>query len=181
VTALLLVGVQIALVVLWSSNRVTGATLPSAILSFLSALVILCLSNLEHTRTVRPSLLLNVYLLGSLVFDAVQVRTLYLRNDHPSILGLFTTNIVIKAALLLLEAKSKRTYLRPPYNAYSPEMTSGVFSHSFFWWIRPLLATGFRKMLTLDDLFQADEGLLSEPLLSQMQDSWAKCMFEAHE
>jgi ATP-binding cassette subfamily C (CFTR/MRP) protein 1 len=155
-------------VVLWSSNRVTSATLPSAILSFLSALVILCLSNLEHTRTVRPSLILNVYLLGSLVFDAVQVRTLYLRNDDPAILGLFTTNIVIKAALLLLEAKSKRTYLRPPYNTYSPE-------------IRPLLATGFRKMLTLDDLFQTDEGLLSEPLLSQMQDSWAKCMFEAHE
>jgi hypothetical protein len=167
--------------VLWSSNRVTSAALPSAILSFLSALAILCLSNLEHTRTVRPSLVLNVYLLASLVFDAIQVRTLYLRDDDPSILGLFTTNIVIKAILLLLESKSKRTYLKPPYNAYSPEMTSGVFNHSFFWWIRPLLASGFRKMLTLDDLFQTDEALLSEPLRSQMLDSWAKCMFEVHE
>jgi len=110
------------------------------------------------------------------VLDAVQVRTLYLREDDSAILGLFTTSIGIKTALLILEAKSKRGYLKPPYNGFSPEAIIGIFNQSFFWWLNPIFAKGFRNVLTLDDLFTTDEALLSEPLQRQMQKSWDKCM-----
>jgi len=171
----LLIGVQLGLLVCWSRNQLTRAALPSAILSFLAGFAILFLSRLEHTRAIRPSSLLNIYLLVSLVFDAVQVRTLYLKNVDPSILGLFTADVAIKLAFLLLESKSKRSHLKAPYNAYSPETTSGIFNRSFFWWLNPVVVTGFRKILTLDDLFESDPELLSEPLLHQMQQSWKKC------
>lgn len=151
------------------------ATIPSAGLSFLAAITILFLSGLEDDRSIRPSLLLNVYLLVSLTLDAVQVRTLFLRKDDPAILGLFTANIGIKVVLLLLESRSKHAYLRPPYNKYSPESMSGFFSKSFFWWLSPILATGFRRVLTLDDLFKPDETMLSSLLSTKMQISWNKC------
>jgi ATP-binding cassette subfamily C (CFTR/MRP) protein 1 len=134
------------------------------------------LSWFEHNRAIRPSTLLNLYLLFSLVFDAVQVRTLYLRHDDSTILGLFTASIGLKLVLLLLEAKSKRGYLKPPYNRFSPETTNGIFDYSFFWWLLPVLTTGFKKILTLDDLFTTDQELLSESLQNQMQSSWNKCL-----
>lgn len=153
----------------------TRATIPSAILSFLAAFAILFLSRLEHSRSIQPSFILSVYLFTSVVFDAVQARTLFLRHDKPVVLGLFSTNIAIKLVLLGLESKTKRTYLRAPYKNFSPEATSGIFNRSFFWWINPILATGFRKLITLDDLFVTDTSLKSEVLLEEIQASWHKC------
>lgn len=167
-----LIAVQLGLLICWSRNQLTRGALPSAVLSFLAGIAILCLSHLEHSRAIRPSSLINIYLLVSLSFDAVQVRTLYLKHVDSAILGLFTADIVIKVALLLLESKSKRSHLRAPYNSYSTETTSGIFNRSFFWWLNPVVFTGFRKILTLDDLFTSDPELLSEPLLQQMERSW---------
>jgi ATP-binding cassette subfamily C (CFTR/MRP) protein 1 len=175
ILALLLIGTQLGLLICWSSNLVTRATVPSAALSFLAAVAILLLSLLEDSRSVKPSFVLNIYLLASVVFDAVQARTLYLRHEKSAILGLFTTSIAIKFALLVVESRSKRQWLRPPYNSYSPEATSGIFSRSFFWWINPILTTGFRKLITLDDLFTTDISLKSEVLLDEIEASWAKC------
>ena len=132
---------------------------------------------MEDERSVRPSLILNSYLLVSLVFDAVQARTLYLRKADQAILGLFTASIGVKLVLLLLESRSKRGYLRPPYNGYSPEAMSGFFSKSFFWWLSPILAIGFRRVLTLDDLFKPDESMLSKLMSDKMQFSWNKCWY----
>jgi ATP-binding cassette subfamily C (CFTR/MRP) protein 1 len=172
---LLLIGTNLGLLVLWSSHQVTRATIASAVLSFVASLAVFALSRFEHSRGIRPSTLLNLYLLISLVFDAVQVRTMYLRHDKSAILALATTSTALKAILLLLEAQSKRAYLRTPYNRFSPETTSGIFNHSFFWWLTPVLGNGFRKILTLDDLFTTDPELLSEPLQNRMQKSLDKC------
>lgn len=170
-----MIGVQLGLLVCWAKNQLTRAALPSAILSFLAGFAILGLSRLEHSRTIRPSSLLNAYLLISLAFDAVQVRTLYLKHVDRAILGLFSADVGIKLILLLLESQNKRSQLRAPYRSYPPETTSGVFNRSFFLWLNPIVFHGFRKALTLDDLFASDPELLSEPLLRQMQLSWQKC------
>jgi hypothetical protein len=179
VTAVLLVGVQLGLLITWAPGPPTRATLPALILSFLSALAILFVSILEHSRAVRPSSLLNIYLLASLVFDGVQARTLYLRHENGVILGLFTTSIGVKALLLLLESKDKRAHLKAPYNTYPPEATSGIFNTSFFLWLNPVLATGFRKLLTLDDLFRTDNELLSRALRTKTHKYWPKCAYLA--
>ena len=175
ILGLLLVAVQLALLILWTSHRFTRASVPAAALSFMASFTVFVLSRLEHGRGIRPSTLLNLYLLTSLLFDAIQVRTLYLRHDDPAILSLVTANVGIKTVLLLLEAKTKRGCLRAPFNKFSPEATSGIFSHSFFWWLNPVLLKGFRTVLTLDDLFTTDQALLSEFLQCDMQTSWDRC------
>ena len=172
---MLLVGVQLALLIQWTSHAATRASVPSAALAFTDAIAIFALSNLEHTRAVRPSFLLNVYLLASLLFDITQARTLYLRKENHAILALFTASIAIKVLLLFLEAKDKRSYLKFPYRSYPPEATSGIFNRSFFWWLNPLFTGGFRKILSLDDLYMIDQDLLSEPLQERMQKSWDHC------
>lgn len=140
-------------------------------------MAVIALSWFEHNKAIRPSTLLNLYLLFSIIFDVVQVRTLYLRHDDSAILGLFTASISIKTILLLLEARTKRGYLKHPYNKFSPETTSGIFNHSFFWWLSPVLTTGFKNILTVNDLVATDQELLSESLQNQMQSSWNKCRY----
>lgn len=155
-------------------NPLTRATIPAAVLSFIVALAVCVLSAYEHTRGIRPSTILTLYLLTSVAFDSVQVRTLYLHKDANAILSLFTTAIGIKFALLLLEGRSKQSYLKAPYNKFSPETTSGVLNRSFSWWLNPLLTAGWKKILTLNDLFETDQGLLSEPLLQHITHAWNK-------
>lgn len=161
--------------VYWSSNHGTRASLPSAALSLVAAFAVLLLSRLEHSRSIRPSFLLSVYLFASAIFDAVQARTLFLRHDRPEILGLFTASIGIRLVLLVLESTNKRRYLKAPYCNYSPEATCGIFNRSVFFWINPLLAVGFRKLIALDDLYETDPSLKSAISLDEMQGSWSKC------
>jgi hypothetical protein len=69
----------------------------------------------------------------------------------------------VKLALLFLEAQSKRDYLGIPYRTLSPESTGSIFNQSTFWWQNSLFARGFRKMLSLDDLYVIDGELALEP------------------
>lgn len=140
----------------------------------LAAVAVLLLSSLEHSRTLQPSIVLNLYLPVSLAFDAVQVRTLYLRNGTETIAALSAATVGIKLCLLFLESLNKRRYLKLPYREFSPETLSGIINRSFFWWLNPLFVRGISKILTLDDLFVIDQALLSEPLLQKMQVSWNK-------
>ncbi|MCJ1311900.1 hypothetical protein MMC25_005573 [Agyrium rufum] len=174
VTAMAYAGIQLALIVLWSKATLiqTRASVPSAAVSFIVSLAIIALSHVEHNRSIRPSTLLNVYLLFSLLFDVIQARTLYLMKESSSISGIFTASIGLKLALLILETQEKRPILRDPYRRLSPEATSGIFSRSFFWWLNGLFIEGFRSILTFESLFDIDAELDSRPLRDRMQEAW---------
>lgn len=174
VTAVVYAALQLILLVLWSMNASiqTRASVPSAVLSFIDALAIFQLSYVEHTRSVRPSALLNVYLLLSLIFDIAQARTLYLRRDDSVIAAVFTIGIGIKLALLILEAQGKRPFLKAPYRDYPPEATSGIINQSLLWWLNSLFFGGFQKLLSADDLYMIDNELSSERLRNNIQVVW---------
>lgn len=137
------------------------------------------LSYYEHTRAVRPSFLLDVYLFFTLLFDVARSRTLWLRQTddyNRTIAIVFTVAVVLKLVALLLESLEKRWILRSEYKAYPPEATASIFTRSFFWWLSPLFARGFSKVLSVDDLFPLDKQLLSERVHSRMEAAWAKGM-----
>jgi ATP-binding cassette, subfamily C (CFTR/MRP), member 1 len=175
-----LVALQLALLITWISNpsTATRASIPSAALSFVDSLAILALTGFGHARHIRPLSSLTLYLLFSVLFNAVELRTLYLRSELSSILGLSTAVLGVKLVLLLLETRNKRSYLRNPYRNYSPEATSGLINRGLFWWLNPLITSGFRKILSLDDLYVVDPELLSEPLQKRMVDAWNKCIYD---
>ena len=61
IAIIILAGTQLALVALWASspNIRTKASIPAAVLSFSASLALLVLSSMEHSRSIRPSSLIN--------------------------------------------------------------------------------------------------------------------------
>lgn len=173
--SLALVGLELALLVTWTSGAATRASVPAAALSFADSIAVLILMTIRHSRAIRPSSLIILYLMLSILFGAAELRTLYLRQEPPAILGLSIAVIGVKVLLLLLENQNKRGYLRFPYRTYSPEATSGLINRSLFWWLNSLITTGFKKVLTLDDLSETGPGLRSEHLQERIEPLWIKC------
>jgi ATP-binding cassette subfamily C (CFTR/MRP) protein 1 len=169
------VSLQLALLILWSLARrmQTHTSVPSAVLSFVNSLMILGLSYAEDRKTARPSTLLNIYLLFSSLFDATQVRTLWL-TDRIHVAAVESASIGVKIMMLVLEAHPKRSYLKPPYKDYPPEEISGILNLSLVWWLNGLFVTGFRKLMTTQDLFDIDQSLRSDAVGEIIQKAWDK-------
>ena len=175
---LFLIASQIGFLILLtqSSAIITKASLPTAALSFVASIGLLGLSYVEHVYSYRPSTVLNLFLLFSVLFDATRTRTLWLQgyNRSPAIAALVAT--VIKIAMLVVEVIEKRGFLRPQYRALPPEVTSGVFSQWVFWWQLPLFRAGYSKKLEIGSLFPLAKHFKSSYLQGLVQTAWAKCL-----
>lgn len=175
-------GLQIAQTVLWAlpdADRTSASIASSAVLSA-GALFLAALSYTEHTRSVRPSFILNTYLLSSMLFDVARVRTLWLRyvDTYNEAIAVVTTVAVgAKTLLVLLEAVEKRSILKTEFAGYPPEATAGFYNRSLFWWLNPLFRTGFSNVLSIRDLFVLDKELSSERLLAMFEERWSKGNF----
>jgi len=151
-----------------------------------SSLVSCLVSYFEHARSPRPSSLLNVYLLVSLLLDAALLRTLWLSPPSlvgPAIQPVFTASFAAKAALLVLEAAGKARHLLPSSSnggaaaaaaavGLGPEQTAGIYARAVFAWVAPLLRTGFRRLLRPDDLFALDEQMTAAHLSERFWRVW---------
>lgn len=152
----------------------TRASVVAACLTVADAFALCVLSHLDHVRSIRPSLIINVYVLLSLPLDVARVRSLWLRGGSYPLAAAFTSTISVKVLVLIIEATDKRGILLSQYSGYSPESSSGIYSRSMFWWINPLLRDGFRKVLTDDDLYPVDATMSSEILQLQIGREWSK-------
>lgn len=144
--------------------------------TFVAGLFILALSSQEHAKSQRTSSIINLYLLLSLLFDAVQTRTLWLSwSTHQLLFArIFTTSVALKCTLLVFEAQGKHRWLKHWDNKlHSPEETSGMYSLSVYFWLRQLFLHGFKSTLALDDLYGLDSKLSAEVagggLLAELQ------------
>ncbi|KAL8722266.1 MAG: hypothetical protein Q9225_001213 [Loekoesia sp. 1 TL-2023] len=171
----LLAILQIALVALWADNTAirTRASVPNASISLVGILALGALSYAEHQRTIRPSLLLEAYLLLTLVFDAARVRTQWLQGYNNAPAAVSSAALAIKFCLLAVETVGKRKILRVEWAGQSPEATSGLFGKSLFLWLNRLFRTGFKKSLSVDDLTPLDKHLTSDYLYNRLHQPWA--------
>lgn len=171
-----LASTQLALLILWSLTPMyrTKASIPAAVVSFLASLSLLYLSGIEHTRSVRPSSLINVYVLFSLLFDIPQARTLWFRPAPRALPALFTAGVAAKAVVLILEARSKRRSLFPPYKLYAPEALVSLYDRTALWWLNPMFWTGYKGFLSIEKLYVVDADLSSEQIGQAFQHAWAK-------
>ncbi|KAK4157426.1 ABC transporter [Chaetomidium leptoderma] len=169
---------QLTALILWATQSAsrTRTTLPAAAFTLLSTLAVFLFSYAEHTRAVRPSSILNTYLLSTLMFDIAHARTLWLRAaDQPNhaIAYISVATIVVKSIVLVLEALDKRRLLRPEYRAYPPEATSSIYSRSFFWWLNPLFRQGFGRELDVDDLYVLDKHIQASYCYTRFREAWS--------
>lgn len=164
---------QLALIILRSlpsSNR-TSTSVSSAVLSFVVAIAMIGLLYFEMEKATRPSTILIIYLLFSVVFDATQIRTLWMAH-RTSIAAVQTASMALKSGLLILESQSKASYLNLPYRDYPSEAQSGILNLSLVWWLNQLFITGFQKLMTTSDLFALHPKLGSEVLSQRLQQYW---------
>jgi hypothetical protein len=139
-----------------------------------AALVLAILSYYEHQRSVRPSTLLNIYLFFSVLFDAVQARSLWLRNTNGPTTATFTAALVVKLIITILEGEEKRTSSRVPGVKLSPETTSSIYNRTVFWWLNRLFLAGYKGTLRLNDLYPLESDMASEKLGAAIENVWMK-------
>lgn len=146
-------------------------------LSVLAALILAALSHFEHSRSIRPSFIINLYLIGTALFDAARVRTHWLKSDGDghALAAVMTASLAVKVVILLLEAREKRSLLLGLYRHFSVESTSGLISRSSFWWLNSLLISGHKTVLSVADLPTIHEKLDSTSLGDQLQSAWDRC------
>lgn len=168
------------LVALWasrgsSSTRLNRVSLAAACVSVVSSLACCAVSYFEHVKSPRPSSLLNVFLLVSLLLDAAVARTLWLASVDLAVKAVFSIVIATKGALLLLEAQDKRRLLVDSAETPPLEETTGLYGRAVFSWVVPLLRAGFVKLLRPEDLFPLGKTMGAKFLSEKFQKNWKKC------
>ncbi|KAF2834051.1 hypothetical protein CC86DRAFT_451542 [Ophiobolus disseminans] len=168
--------VQMALVVLWTTRSPLPAKklgLAAAALSFLASLALGALSPLEHAKSFTPSTILCAYLLLTLLFDATILRTFWIFSFDEQVRRVFAAAFTLKALILLSEAKEKRSLVYSKHDALrSPEEFAGIYGKSLYWWLNSLIGTGFRHVLTPDQLYPLTTKLQADGLDTRFWKAW---------
>lgn len=106
-----------------------------------------------------------MYFTSSLLFDILQLRTLWLEGYAPSLLGTAMACLVFKFAILSLESFEKQRFSQDGSSfPCSPEEWSGLWNRGFCYWLNPLLWLGYRHDLSIDDLYPLTTDLSSKEL-----------------
>ncbi|PYI34585.1 ABC transporter [Aspergillus indologenus CBS 114.80] len=136
-------------------------------LDLVAAISICILTFLEHSRSLRPSILLSAFLSLTVLFDIARVRTLWLlAHTHFQFVyvRIFLAVTVCKALLLVLESLHHQRWSRGDHKTHSPEETSGLYGLGTFLWLVPLVISGYKKVLDLSDLYSLDPSVSIEGL-----------------
>lgn len=168
-------GLELALLVLSSTGftvETTSTLVASSALKFVASLLMISVSLIDHSKSVRPSLLLPGYLALVVLFDAVQTRTSFLSDGQDNAVaysGVFTASLGLKLVILFLESQSKSGFFSWDVKEHSPEETSSIFSLGVFFWLNNLFLTGYKKVLAIKDLYPLDSALESRRMQQKLE------------
>lgn len=166
---------QLGIIIIWAAQYESRpkTSIVAGVLALVTSLTACALSFVEHSKSERPSMLLNVYLLISLIFDATILRTLWLIPYYPTIRILFTTSFILKGILVLLEAKEKRRHLnRETDELRSPEEFGRLYNQAIFGWLVGLIQMGYHQIMSSEDLYPVNEDMKAESLGWQFWQAW---------
>jgi ATP-binding cassette, subfamily C (CFTR/MRP), member 1 len=155
---------QIALLIIQVSLRtsLTRATIAASCLGITSFVIFLIVSHYEHSRSVRASTLMILYLSFSILADAMRARTLWSmpRNNVPTA-AVFTAFCVCKLPLLIAERarKTVRSGVRQP----TPDEHADIVSQAFLWWLLPLFSLGKKNQTLTSETLPDIEPRLTRP------------------
>ncbi|CAG8888161.1 unnamed protein product [Penicillium egyptiacum] len=169
-------GCHMVLLALWCQPALfkTKATVFTTFVTVIISLFLAYLSHLEHLRSIRPSTVINAFLVFTLLFDLVRLRTLYFMPTAQTVTVLFAISWVTKATILGLEATEKRSLLKKAYENSPIESTSGVLNRAIFWWLNELLWRGSKDILTVDSLPALDNDIRAASDPCSLLERWDK-------
>ncbi|KAF6805651.1 ABC multidrug transporter [Colletotrichum sojae] len=158
---------QLAALVLWGRHNISRSNhvaVAATAVALFDACLFCPISWLEHTRSLQPSTTLLLYFSVCLLLDAFQVRTLWMHQYQPAILGTAVASLILKLVVVLLESVEKRRFGPQGSKDSSPEEWSGLWNRGFCCWLNTLLWNGHRNRLSADDLYPISKELSSEEL-----------------
>jgi ATP-binding cassette subfamily C (CFTR/MRP) protein 1 len=148
--------------------------LASLFASQLAALGLGLLLLLEQQRSLKPSDLALLYLIASILCDAVYI-TMPLETarqtstSHPVIFRCF-----MHLALLILESRTRHPAFSTVSEGQSPEEVYGVLSRVLFTWINPILFRGYKNVLGDKDLPSLSRDIKPEFTRNAMLQAWSR-------
>lgn len=159
---------------LWTNDwgTRTSTTVAASALGFVSTLVLLLLSALEHGRSFRPSFLIQCFLVVTILLDLPRVRTQWLLADNTTVAALFTVTLLVRVVILGLESVLKWEDGAVLPEGMSREMMQGLFGYTFLWWLNRMFMIGYKRDIGMDDLDDTDGGLKGEYLGNRLLKSW---------
>lgn len=176
-TVTLLLAIELAAAVLCSHHDKyrSSSSLAAAPLSCIATLSIAAVAYAEHRRLLSSSALLSIYLSVTMLFDMAEARSCFIRPGLGSIGALKVATAVLKLLLLLVTEMSKRPLLRSALfqPSMGPEVTSGFWTRSLFLWLNRTLLTGFKRVMSVDDLGDLGPEFDSDRLLVQFRLRWS--------
>ena len=109
-------GLELALLLFAAAGsfHMSRLLIASSVLQMVSALLMITVSMVDHTRSPRPSMLLNSNLFLTLLLDITRARTLFLSSDLGSEIiysSLFGASVGLKTGILVPEACQKAIWV----------------------------------------------------------------------
>ncbi|KAL1301466.1 hypothetical protein AAFC00_005715 [Neodothiora populina] len=174
-SALLFIGSSFAMLVAncTRSEIARSAEIPASVVAFLASGIACALSYLEHLKSIRPSKLLQLYLLVALVVEAVHLRTTWTRHDDLVLQSIGILQVVSCASFLAAESAGKEHILLTRKRR-SPQDVNDLFSERMFWWLNHLFKQGYRKILLPTDLDETDKDLSSPEVGRKFRLEWLR-------
>ncbi|KAI0536463.1 putative ATP-binding cassette transporter [Xylaria digitata] len=158
---------ELAFLIITCAGPGTSISIATAALCFVASVVLLVLSHVEHTRSIRSSDVLGFYLVITSLLRSAVVRTYWYLDGFHTIASLSLASLLVQLGILTLETWSKRRWLIDGVRKGSPEECASFLSRSLFTWVNSLFFTGYRRQLTDSDLRIIDNGLSGSELESK--------------
>ena len=165
---------QLALIALIASGygvRV-HTTVANASVAFVTTVVLAVLSDFEHCKAVRPSAIIQTFFFFTIILDTPRLRTQWLLDNNNIIATLISVVFAWRLVLIFVESLQKWNYSSIPPESIAPEDRQGVFGRTFFTWLNPMFMEGYKRDLTMDDLFQIDDDLKGQKLHARLLKQW---------
>ncbi|KAJ1651209.1 hypothetical protein IWQ61_008173, partial [Dispira simplex] len=139
------------------------------------------LSNYEHTRIRGSSGTLLMFYLVFTLLNLVRLRTWNLVNPHPSdshgtwvLVGTTVTNSLAFAVELWPKPSHQYMLADEDLDYDCPEEEANIFSRITFSWMSSLLALGYQRVLTLDDMWDLPRDVQTKPVSDRFQRFWKR-------
>ncbi|CAF1082092.1 unnamed protein product, partial [Brachionus calyciflorus] len=121
---------------------------------------------LASSITLRSKLIFHF---GQKSHEEIEKR-LYKLDEHD--IYLFYVTYIFICLNTILSTFSERVFYKIVLSKNSPEQNSSLLSRLTFWWINPLISTGYKRDLVRDDLFEIDDKELSEASIQKLEKIW---------
>jgi len=142
-------------------------------LDLLVAICMLPVSHFEHVKTFRPSGLLSVFMITTLLLNVAQTRTYWLLAEAwTGYAACYTAALALKLLVLISESWDKTGLLTTKDQKRCPEERAGILNRGVFAWLNCLFVKGYKGRLDFDDLYPVDDPLKSRVLSKSFWTSW---------